>query len=579
MKVPLLIDPVYDDGIVRFGIWTNGKHIITDEIFKPYCYSYTPYNEIGVTPVKTDLKPLTDRFCDKPIYKLVFDDSYTYGKFRKEHDDLMESNINMHNRLLIDHPEICEQYANTEPLRYLDLDIETWTHNGKFPEPEREPIIAIGLGYSSGNTDGRIDILDVKKQTENPNDIELLRQEKELLKKFCDIVREFNPDIISTYNGNGFDINYIITRMKKHGLSTKLLTRDNTEITARYGEVEGKQVVKEWLIGGRKHYDILETSVFSFTQGKIIDQSLYADAPENYSLKTIAKLKGEHDVIKEAEEDIGNMWKQPGTEQLHTYLTSDIRCTRRLRKVYLPVIIAKAEFAFSDLGSMITGTTSYLGNLITPRGLHDKYVGDMSLNDWIEKNYPVLENKQGALIEQPGYGIYTEGIIDADAKSQYPSVLIGLNLSQETTRFLRIENKLEPYHVEVYDDKWILHIPDYVINKQLVIEVDRTVKGYLSTLLQETLDKRAEIRKRMKDYEKGSEEYVALDCQQQVMKLVANGQSGYLSTGTNIFAGMACYCAMTGTARAWIREMAYPDNAVLLISTDGVFLDESKLCG
>ncbi|MDD5521330.1 MAG: DNA polymerase domain-containing protein [Kiritimatiellae bacterium] len=97
-----------------------------------------------------------------------------------------------------------------DDLRRVQLDIECVTSQGyEFCNAEREKdeIIAIALGDQSGWTE----------VIAGP-DID----EKTILKKFVELLREKNPDVIEGHNIFNFDLPYIMERAKKHGVKLSL---------------------------------------------------------------------------------------------------------------------------------------------------------------------------------------------------------------------------------------------------------------------------------------------------------------------------------------------------------------------
>jgi DNA polymerase delta subunit 1 len=110
------------------------------------------------------------------------------------------------------------------PLRVLSFDIETQSHDKEsFPNPliDGDYIGVIGISvWTYGSS------LDYERHviTKSPCSriqyvtVHQTDSEKELLKKFCDLVQKLDPDIIAGFNTWRFDEKYISIRMDKFGL-------------------------------------------------------------------------------------------------------------------------------------------------------------------------------------------------------------------------------------------------------------------------------------------------------------------------------------------------------------------------
>ena len=101
------------------------------------------------------------------------------------------------------------------PIRVLSYDIECQGRKGIFPEAKQDPVIQIAsILTEHGRTtpiDRQIDVLDtclpiIGARVKSHSD------ERELLKSWTKYVVECDPDIITGYNSNNFDMPYILDR-------------------------------------------------------------------------------------------------------------------------------------------------------------------------------------------------------------------------------------------------------------------------------------------------------------------------------------------------------------------------------
>ncbi|XP_057389454.1 DNA polymerase delta catalytic subunit isoform X2 [Balaenoptera acutorostrata] len=107
------------------------------------------------------------------------------------------------------------QWQRIAPLRVLSFDIECAGRKGIFPEPERDPVIQIcSLGLRWGEPEPFLrlaltlrpcaPILGAKVQS--------YEREEDLLQAWSTFVRIMDPDVITGYNIQNFDLPYLISR-------------------------------------------------------------------------------------------------------------------------------------------------------------------------------------------------------------------------------------------------------------------------------------------------------------------------------------------------------------------------------
>ena len=106
------------------------------------------------------------------------------------------------------------------------FDIECMSESGNFPEAknENDPIIQIGTVFSYyGESEPfykHIITLNgcTKTKALDDVDIECYKTEKRVLLAWTSLIQRLNPDVITGYNINGFDFEYIKDRAKKFGI-------------------------------------------------------------------------------------------------------------------------------------------------------------------------------------------------------------------------------------------------------------------------------------------------------------------------------------------------------------------------
>jgi len=158
----------------------------------------------------------------------------------------------------------------TIPLMVASYDLEMYSASGLFPQSDKDPIIQIGISYrwSTKMLDpvGRVVFVLGSVAPSDEEGVEFIscRDERDLLLKFCNEIREENPDIMCGYNIFGFDDAYIEGRCKKLGIledfdvSRKKAERNEKNFeTKKFELASGKYDLRFLTLRGRLGLDLL----------------------------------------------------------------------------------------------------------------------------------------------------------------------------------------------------------------------------------------------------------------------------------------------------------------------------------
>lgn len=178
---------------------------------------------------------------------------------------------------------IIKKVENNKIANYLQAswDIEVYSFDGQFPDPNKKSskgeypnvIYQMATTFKYFNESKMIKhLLTLKKcnkiesTTENETIIvEYFPNEKDLLKRWIDLIKISNPDIIYTYNGDSFDWRYLKERCEIYKITdylyknTSRLSSFKSEMkkevfsSSAYGDNEFHRVY----IPGRLNYDLL----------------------------------------------------------------------------------------------------------------------------------------------------------------------------------------------------------------------------------------------------------------------------------------------------------------------------------
>ncbi len=517
MNIPLLVKPFIDkySQEQRIEIWLNGCMIIINTPFNPYFYSSYPLKlDFLKEQMKHEVinKTLFSTRQLQDIYKYSFKNTRLLTQCREE--DSIESDILFTDRILIDQPDFFTKFPNTNPIKPIFFDIEVDT-TGMFPTPDRNAIIAIGV-----KCENRKAIF----MSEKYND------DKFILNKFFDFIKETDPDIMVHYNGDSFDIPYIIERMKINKIPLNRWSRNSTDIHPFKNTIN---------IGGRLSFDLYKEAQH--------DQTLYGI--KDHKMKTLAKWFNLSN-IKEV--DYSKMREMVNTSELKKYLISDIEITEFLFNVYFKNIQMLAEMNNVPLNLMMNAPASFLSNIIHGRAFQKLNI--VSDKNNAERHPLYIKKKQGAITDTYNPGLYLNGIYKVDFASQYPNAVRTFNLSPETVRIIRYDSFTGKYHFDISNSKiCILSIPDEIAQKNIIIEIDMSKRGFLSQFISDVLDERFAIKKEMKTLDKNSTKYSYFNTRQNALKIVANIITGYHGQEYARFGDLGVYCAITGLGRWYIK--------------------------
>lgn len=520
MNIPLIVKPFIDkfSQEQKLEIWIDGHASWVNAPFLPYFYSSYPLRLDFLKPqMECNIvnKTLFSNLQPIDLYKYSFKNTKFINQYREE--DSIESDLLYTDRICIDQPDFFTKYPNKNPLKVLFFDIEVDT-TGMFPTPDRNAIIAIGAKC------GERKAIYMSESYDN---------DKVILNKFFDLVRETDPDILTHYNGNSFDIPYMIERMKINHIPLNYWSRNHQE----------PHIYKNTMsIGGRLSFDIYDEAQH--------DQTL--PGIKNLKMKTLARWLDKEKTLGEViEVPYSEMRNIVNTSTLKEYLVSDINITEFLYNVYFPKVQMIAEMNKIPLNLMMGASFAFLSNIIHGRAFQKLNIVSDKTNGQRHPKY--IKNKQGALVDTLAPGLYNHEIYKVDYASQYPRIAQTFNSSPETVKIIRYDT-FGDYKFDVSNPKkYIFSIPDENAKKNIILEIDMSKRGFLAQFMDEVLTERFIIKKRMKELKKGSTEYEYLNVRQDSLKRIANAQTGYEGGEFSRFGDLGSYCLITGMGRYYIK--------------------------
>lgn len=418
------------------------------------------------------------------------------------------------------------RFANTDPLSVMCLDIEIATDGTGSLTPGKHPIIMIGYKML-----GDEEVTQLVADTVDDDSF--------ILQQFMDVIKNVNPDIISTYFGNSFDIPSIILRCKHHNI--------DYSVFSRYGDVEEKQLGDEYryTFKGRISLDLHNETT--------ADQKLTGNV-KNFRLKTIARYFG----FNAIEEDMRNTVKIFKTERFKEYLDSDVNATEHLTKVYLELKMSLAEEMKLPLKSIIEGTANLIPTILN--GRHLLRMGILPFEPNYRRYSDITERSsrapyEGAIVQVRRRGMF-EYLVKADFASMYPHAMMTANLSPETVKLHGLEpidpdkDILSQFAFHNDGETLEMKIPDRNIGHICIIHVNMKKVGFTTKFLKDYREKRVNIRKKIKQT-KNPDTKRALDSQQNAIKVIMNSVYGAHGQLEMAWGDLMVAVATTGICR-WI---------------------------
>jgi DNA polymerase I len=236
-----------------------------------------------------------------------------------------------------------------------------------------------------------------------------MKSEKEMLEAFMDVIRDVDPDIITGWNSDRFDVPFVYDRLVFNNIKTSKASRMGQDIYV-YDSNQGKQ----YRIKGRINIDYL----------KAYKKMQYGEL-DSYALDFVALKElgvGKLDIESLPKE----IWERRDYDELLRYNRRDVEIMAQLDKKL-------GIFKFLDTLSRIS-SVDFQDVLFNSR-IVDSYVLRYTSVQGIvlpTKSYNQRRsNYRGAKVLDPRKGIHDNvGIFDL--ASLYPSIIISFNLSPET---------------------------------------------------------------------------------------------------------------------------------------------------
>ncbi len=448
------------------------------------------------------------------------------------------------------------------PLKYMAIDIECFVGKDRLATPEKDKIIIIGLSFFP-EYKGKNELTLIAKSFFGESIISC-SNEKEMLIRFLEIMKDYDPDIILGYNINNFDFPYIIKRLELLGLPRDI---GRTEKNAFARKLQHSYLPS---VSGRVVVDPFE----------ILRRDPWLKF-KRYDLGTVAReMLNEEKVSLSGPLEINKLWNG-NRENMNKLIQYSKKDTSLAMSLVIKKGLIDKFFELSKISGLLL-QDSFGGqsqrhecNLLNAF-YHKKFVMPCRVSD-SEYNRRKIEREKsglkGALVLEPEVGLHTEGFtIVLDFTSLYPSIIKAFNICPTT--YLPSDIGLE-------------HITTPTNSMFVKPEVR---KGVFPEVVKELIQTRAEVKKQI-SLEKEEEQRRILNAKQLALKDMANSLYGYTGYMRARLYLMDVANTITGYGRDTITKtkkliednfpvkILYSDTDSVFIKTDTKDLDEAEKLG
>jgi DNA polymerase delta subunit 1 len=394
------------------------------------------------------------------------------------------------------------------PMRVFSFDIECWNQEGKgFPVAQKNPVIQIAVYLKEFGADQPLmkGVWTMRTCSDIAGaHVFTFEKEEDMLMSFQDFIVQTDPDILTGYNIQNFDLPYLLERAETLQLSLFCqLGRMKDRSRVRVNQFAGREVT-DVNIEGRVQFDMLP----------VIQKE---HKLRTYSLNAVAA-----EFLGEQKEDvhyseIGNLF----TTSADTRRRLAVYC---LKDAYLPMRLMEKLLCMYNYVEMarVTGTPI---NFLLNRGQMIKVVSQLLRKarqlDYVMptiKSQPSDDKYEGATVLDPITGYYEKPITTLDFASLYPSIMMAHNLCYTTL--------LTPDVAATLPAESVTTTPTG--NKFIKATARR---GLLPMILEELLGARKRAKKLMKEATDPLTEMV-LNGRQLALKISANSVYGF--TGATV---------------------------------------------
>ena len=441
----------------------------------------------------------------------------------------------------------------------MTLDIEVEMESG-LPDTKEAENELTAIGFHDSQTNQYVVLVmdkdGIMEQKKTEKALVLPYQtEEEMCLAFLEIYQQVQPDIITGWNIDYFDIPYLYYRLKR------ILGEREANRLSPIGKTFYSPYRQRLFIAGVSSLDYMQ----------LYKNYTYTELP-NYRLDTIGKMEVGMGKI-EYEGNLDELFKTD-VDKFVEYNLVDVEIVVALDK--------KLQFIELCRGICTTGHVPYEDFVYSSKYLEGALLVYLRRRNLVAPNKPadrrermqeINDNNQekfiGAYVKDPLAGKY-DWVYDLDLTSLYPSIIMSINISPET-KVGKIENWDAKEFMKKERDTYFVgeykfthdNLEKYVKDNRLSIAsngvlYDTDHEGCIPGILSDWFDKRVEYRKLEKQYGKAgdTEKYKFYGKRQLVQKILLNSLYGVLGLPAFRFYDVDNATAVTTTGQTVIKNTA-----------------------
>jgi DNA polymerase elongation subunit (family B) len=351
------------------------------------------------------------------LNKVEFSEIDDAQEFIKEYQSIQR----IHGQTNLLYQFISHRYPETvsfdfKKITILAIDIETAYDSSGFPTPQKANQQVLSIATKVFGEKQPFIVFGTKHYSRDNLTFIQCDDEEDLFRKFQKYWREINPDIVTGWNVEGFDIPYIVNR------SNRLMGEDFTRKFSCFSD-KLERCINEYSIGGRgSTYQIFGTTIIDYLE---LYKKYSGTTLESYRLDVVAQHElGTGKINYDDYGGLMGLYEKNYDLFIH-YNKTDVELIEQLESKLNYLVLATTvaylgKIRFSDIYSQVRFWDNHIYNALLERGIQIP---------------PIPNNPQeeivGAYVKDPIPALY-HWVVTVDLTSLYPSIIMSANLSPET---------------------------------------------------------------------------------------------------------------------------------------------------
>ena len=398
--------------------WAEGKRWAEVIPYKPNLYidnkKNTPSNYV-------------DMFHGKSLAQVNFDDVYEAKDFIKQYDGLNDFHIygstDWVGQYIYDaFPNEIHSDLNRINVLFMDIEVDSKGGFASINSAENE---VISVTLCSKGKYYVLGLVDFKVPEGKSVQYHKCNSERELLAIFLQVWEKADPDVVTGWNTNGYDLPYLINRISRvfgEEECKKLSPWRKMPVLKDAIGKAGRKIVKPYIdgIACLDYFDL-------YTNGKFVQSQR-----EEYTLDYISRYElGSEKTDYSQYGSLAKFYEQ-NPQLFIEYNIHDVELVVALdaKLKFLELVYSMAYDAKVNYQDTL-GSVAIWENIIRNHQLSKGIIIPLK-KDVGEKNAQIV----GAYVKNPNPGMY-HWVVSFDASSLYPSLIRQLNISPETLQGIK----------------------------------------------------------------------------------------------------------------------------------------------